>query len=52
MTAPILRGYQREIIARVEAEIAAGKRLNLVVAPTGSGKTVIVADLIANAAKA
>ena len=52
MTAPILRGYQREVIARVEAEIAAGKRRLLVVAPTGSGKTVIVADLIAEAAKA
>ena len=52
MTAPILRGYQREVIALVEAEIAAGKRRLLVVAPTGSGKTVIVADLIAEAAKA
>ena len=40
------------VIARVEAEIAAGKRRILLVAPTGSGKTVIVADLIAEAAKA
>ncbi len=52
MTAPILRGYQREIIARVDAEIAAGKRRILVVAPTGSGKTVFVASLIAEAVKA
>ena len=52
MTAPILRGYQREVIARVEAEITAGQRRILLVAPTGSGKTVVVAAIIANAANA
>jgi DNA repair protein RadD len=52
MTAPILRPYQREVIARVEAEIAAGKRRILLVAPTGSGKTVVVASIIADAARA
>jgi DNA repair protein RadD len=49
MTAPILRGYQREAIARVEAAEA---RHILLVAPTGSGKTVIAAAIIANAAEA
>src|SRR5204863_9915738 len=49
MTAPTLRGYQREVIARVEAEIAAGKRRILLVAPTGAGKTVIAAALTAAA---
>jgi DNA repair protein RadD len=52
MTAPILRDYQREVSARVEAEIAAGKRRILLVAPTGSGKTVIAAAMIADAAEA
>jgi len=52
MTAPTLRDYQREVIARVEAEIAAGKRRILVVVPTGSGKTIVVAAMIVGAAKA
>jgi DNA repair protein RadD len=52
MTAPILRPYQAEVIARVEAEIAAGQRRILLVAPTGSGKTVIAAAIIASAAEA
>ena len=51
MTAPILRAYQREVIARVEAEIAAGKRRLLLVAPTGSGKTIIAAAIITEAAQ-
>jgi DNA repair protein RadD len=50
--APLLRPYQREVIARVEAEIAAGRRRILLVAATGSGKTVIAAAIIAEAAKA
>jgi superfamily II DNA or RNA helicase len=44
-TAPILHDYQREAVARLEAVIADGKR-PLLVAPTGSGKTVMLADLI------
>jgi DNA repair protein RadD len=47
--APELRPYQREVIDRVEAEIAAGRRRVLLVAPTGSGKTVIAAAVVADA---
>jgi DNA repair protein RadD len=51
-TAPDLRPYQVEVIARVAAEVAAGRRRILLVAPTGSGKTVIAASIIAEAAAA
>jgi DNA repair protein RadD len=47
-TAPELRPYQRDVIASVEREIAAGKRRVLLVAPTGSGKTVIAAVVVAD----
>src|SRR6478752_5919090 len=47
--APELRPYQRDIIDRVAAENAAGHRCVLLVAPTGSGKTVIAAAIIAKA---
>jgi DNA repair protein RadD len=43
---PALRPYQRDVADRVEAEIRVGRRCLLVVAPTGSGKTVLAADLI------
>jgi superfamily II DNA or RNA helicase len=49
MTAPDLWPYQRDVIARIENEIVAGRRRICVVAPTGSGKTVIAADLTAKA---
>jgi hypothetical protein len=49
MTAPELRPYQVDVIERVRAEIAAGQRRILLVAPTGSGKTVIAAAIIADA---
>ena len=49
--APKLRSYQVEVIDRVAAEIAAGRRRVLLVAPTGSGKTVIAAAIIAEAAE-
>src|SRR4051812_6020437 len=49
MTAPILRPYQAEVIARIDAAIAAGYRRLLVVAPTGAGKTVIAAALATTA---
>lgn len=41
-----LRPYQEDAIARAHARIASGVRRLLVVAPTGSGKTTIAADLI------
>src|SRR5262245_33871601 len=37
----VLRPYQNEVIAKIEAAIAAGKRRILVTAPTGSGKLII-----------
>src|SRR5262245_50976063 len=49
---PTLRPYQRDVIARTAAEIEAGKRHPLVVAPTGSGKTVIAAKIVADAIQA
>jgi DNA repair protein RadD len=49
--APDLRPYQVEVIDRIAAEIAAGRRRVLLVAPTGSGKTVIASAMIEEAAK-
>jgi superfamily II DNA or RNA helicase len=46
---PQLRPYQRDVIAGIEAEIAAGRRRVLLVAPTGSGKTVIAGAVVADA---
>lgn len=45
---PELRDYQSNVIARIATEIAAGRRRILLVAPTGSGKTVIAAAKIAD----
>ncbi len=47
--APELRAYQTDVIDRVAAEIAADRRRVLLVAPTGSGKTVIAAAIVAEA---
>src|SRR4051812_34399224 len=47
--APELRPYQIDVIDRTAAEIVAGHRRVLIVAPTGSGKTVIAAAIIAEA---
>jgi len=47
-----LRPYQVDVIARYRAEIAAGRRRILLVAPTGSGKTVIAAAIIDEAVQA
>jgi superfamily II DNA or RNA helicase len=44
-----LRPYQRDVINIVKAEIANGHRRICLVAPTGSGKTVVAALLIAEA---
>jgi DNA repair protein RadD len=45
--APELRPYQREVIAQINTKIGAGKRRILLVAPTGAGKMVIAADIVA-----
>ena len=42
-----LRPYQQEAIAAIEAGIDRGIRRPLVVIPTGAGKTIIFASLIA-----
>ena len=41
-----LRPYQTDVIVEIEKAIAAGERRILLVAPTGSGKTVIAAEII------
>ena len=40
---PALRPYQVDLIARVDAEVDAGRRRVLIVAPTGAGKMVMAA---------
>jgi superfamily II DNA or RNA helicase len=47
MSAPELRPYQVDVIERVRGEITAGRRRILLVAATGSGKTVIAGEIIA-----
>jgi DNA repair protein RadD len=47
--APRLRPYQAEVINRIKAEVANGSTRICVVAPTGSGKTVVAAVLVAEA---
>ena len=42
----VLRPYQVTIIDEIEAAIAAGKRRIILVAPTGSGKTIIGGEII------
>src|SRR5262249_30977805 len=42
----ILRDYQIAVIAEVERAIAAGNRRIVLVAPTGSGKTIIAGEII------
>jgi DNA repair protein RadD len=44
-----LRHYQRDMLAGCKRVIAAGQRRPLLVAPTGSGKTVIATAVIQNA---
>jgi superfamily II DNA or RNA helicase len=45
----VLRPYQVDVIGEIERAVAAGKRRILLVAPTGSGKTVIAGQLILRA---
>jgi DNA repair protein RadD len=47
---PQLRPYQAEVIGRFDAEVAAGRRRVLLVAPTGAGKTVIACTIVGEAA--
>ena len=42
-----LRTYQADVVGRVDVEVQAGRRRVLVVAPTGSGKTVIATEIVA-----
>jgi DNA repair protein RadD len=44
-----LRPYQVEVNSRFQTAIASGKRRVLIVAPTGSGKTVLSAAIILDA---
>ncbi len=46
MNSPELRPYQIDVIARVRAAVADGQRRICLVAPTGSGKTIIVAEIV------
>ena len=46
MSAPELRPYQRDVIDKFHDAVAAGRRRIILVAPTGSGKTIIGADII------
>jgi len=41
-----LRSYQSEVIDRIAAEVAAGSRRVLLVAPTGSGKTICACAIV------
>jgi len=41
-----LRPYQRDVIAKCDRVIAAGKRCIIIVAPTGSGKTIKAVAII------
>jgi superfamily II DNA or RNA helicase len=43
-----LRDYQFEIIGKYHAEVSAGRRRILLVAPTGSGKTVVAGAVVAD----
>jgi DNA repair protein RadD len=51
MSAPELRQYQRDIIDEFDRRIAAGDKRIMLVAPTGSGKTVIAGAIIRQTAE-
>ena len=51
MSAPELRPYQRSVFERIWSAVDAAQRRMLLVAPTGSGKTVIAAEIIAEACR-
>ena len=45
----ILREYQQDVVAEFERLVAAGVRRIIIVAPTGSGKTIIFSEIIRRA---
>ena len=47
----LLRPYQTEVIERFHGAVAAGRKRIILVAPTGSGKTIIGSDIIRRARK-
>jgi DNA repair protein RadD len=49
MSAPVLRQYQVDTVEKFEAAVAAGYRRIILVAPTGSGKTVIASEIVRRA---
>jgi superfamily II DNA or RNA helicase len=49
--APALRDYQHEAVDRVRAADGMGRKRVLFVLPTGGGKTIVFANIIASAAK-
>jgi superfamily II DNA or RNA helicase len=46
MSAPELRPYQTDVIAQFHRAVVAGRKRIMLVAPTGSGKTVIAAAIV------
>jgi DNA repair protein RadD len=44
----VLRPYQTDVVDKIERAIAAGERRILLVAPTGSGKTIVGCEIIQN----
>ncbi|MFB2920322.1 DEAD/DEAH box helicase [Aerosakkonema sp. BLCC-F2] len=46
---PKLRDYQKQVISDLNAQIQAGHQRNLIVAATGSGKTIVAAEIVYNA---
>jgi DNA repair protein RadD len=44
-----LRVYQHAVVDRIAAQVDAGKRRVLLVAPTGSGKTIVAAKIVSDA---
>ena len=52
MTAPQLRQYQHDVIGDFDRCVEQGHRRIILVAPTGSGKTIIFADIIRAMARA
>jgi DNA repair protein RadD len=49
MSAPSLRDYQRDVIGEFHGKVAAGIKRVLLVAPTGSGKTVVASAIVRDA---
>ena len=52
MSAPALRSYQTDVIARFHLCVANGTRRIILAAPTGAGKTIIGAEIIKAKARA